>query len=137
MVENIQLTMFESRQDKLEDAITKLTEISSDLNKMIAVHELRLTQQEKIMDSLEDILERRREEADSKLRTVYETMRMEDRLVIEEINKLRKEGEDQYESLSAKIQGMEKTMYMYMGAFTVIAFILAYGPQIIKVLNLN
>lgn len=137
MPENIQLSMFETRQDKLEDAITKLTEISSDLNKMIAVHELRLTQQEKIMDSLEDILERRREEADGKLNAVYDTMRAEDRLIIAEINKLRKEGEDQYQSLSAKIQGMEKMMYTYMGAFTVVAFILAYGPQIIKVLNLN
>lgn len=132
-----QLSMFENRQTKIEDAITKLTEISSDLNKMIAVHELRISQQEKIMDGLEDILERRREEADGKLRVVYETMRSEDRIVIAEINKLRVEGEEQFESLSEKITAMEKMMYVYMGAFTVIAFILAYGPQIIKVLNLN
>lgn len=132
-----QLDMFENRQTKIEDAISKLTEISGDLNKMIAVHELRLTQQEKFMDSLEDIVERRREESDNKLKTVYDTMRAEDRHVIEEINKLREEGEEQYKSLSTKINSMEKTMYMYMGAFTVIAFILAYGPQIVKVLNLS
>jgi|694.fasta_scaffold59263_2 hypothetical protein len=132
-----QLDMFENRQTKIEDAISKLTEISGDLNKMIAVHELRLTQQEKFMDSLEDIVERRREESDNKLRTVYETMRAEDIRVIDEINKLREEGEEQYKSLSTKINSMEKTMYMYMGAFTVIAFILAYGPQIVKVLNLS
>lgn len=132
-----QLTMFETRQVKIEDAITKLTEISSDLNRMIAVHELRLTHQEKIMDSLEEILERRREESDSKLKTVYETMRTEDRLIIAEINKLREEGEAQFESLSGKINNMEKMMYTYMGAFTVVAFILAYGPQIVKVLNLS
>ena len=137
MIDNKQLSMFENRQDKIEDAITKLTEISSDLNKMIAVHELRLTQQEKSMDSLEDMFERRREEADDKLRIVYETMRSEDRLVIAEISKLRQEGEDQFEQLSKKIQGMEKMMYIYMGAFTVIAFILAYGPQIVRVLNLT
>lgn len=132
-----QLSMYENRQVKIEDAITKLTEISSDLNKMIAVHELRLTHQEKIMDSLEEILERRREEADGKLKTVYETMRTEDRLIIAEINKLRTEGEEQYEALSAKINNMEKMLYTYMGAFTVVAFILAYGPQIVKVLNLS
>jgi len=132
-----QLSMFENRQVKIEDAITKLTEISSDLNKMLAVHELRLTHQEKIMDSLEEILERRREEADGKLKTVYETMRTEDRLIIAEINKLRTEGEEQYEALSAKINNMEKMLYTYMGAFTVVAFILAYGPQIVKVLNLS
>ena len=137
MIDDKQLSMFETRQSKIEDAITKLTEISSDLNKMIAVHELRLTHQEKSMDTLEDMLERRREEADDKLKTVYETMRSEDRLVIAEIAKLREEGEDQFEQLSKKIQGMEKMMYIYMGAFTVIAFILAYGPQIVRVLNLT
>ena len=137
MIEDKQLSMFETRQSKIEDAITKLTEISSDLNKMIAVHELRLTHQEKSMDTLEDMLERRREEADDKLKTVYETMRSEDRLVIAEIAKLREEGEDQFEQLSKKIQGMEKMMYIYMGAFSVVAFILAYGPQIVKVLNLS
>lgn len=136
-MEDMQYSLFENRQTKIEDAITKLTEISSDLNKMIAVHELRLTQQEKSMDTLEDMLERRREEADSKLKTVYETMRSEDRLVIAEISKLRQEGEDQFESLSEKISAMEKMMYIYMGAFTVVAFILAYGPQIVKVLNLT
>ena len=51
MIDNKQLSMFETRQSKIEDAITKLTEISSDLNKMIAVHELRLTHQEKSMDT--------------------------------------------------------------------------------------
>lgn len=132
-----QLDMFENRQSKIEDAIAKLTEISSDLNKMLAVQELRLNQQEKFMDSLEDMVEKRREESDNKLRTVYETMRNEDRHVIEEINKLREEGEEQYKSLSMKINGMEKTMYMYMGAFAVVGFILAYGPQIVKVLNLS
>ena len=137
MIDDKQLSMFETRQSKIEDAITKLTEISSDLNKMIAVHELRLTHQEKSMDTLEDMLERRREEADDKLKTVYETMRSEDRLVIAEIAKLREEGEDQFEQLSKKIQGMEKMMYIYMGAFSVVAFILAYGPQIVKVLNLS
>ena len=137
MIDDKQLSMFETRQSKIEDAITKLTEISSDLNKMIAVHELRLTHQEKSMDTLEDMLERRREEADDKLKTVYETMRSEDRLVIAEISKLREEGEDQFEQLSKKIQGMEKMMYIYMGAFSVVAFILAYGPQIVKVLNLS
>ena len=30
----------EVKQTKLEDAISKLTEISADLNKMIAVHEI-------------------------------------------------------------------------------------------------
>jgi predicted RNase H-like nuclease (RuvC/YqgF family) len=133
-MDDMQYSLFENRQTKIEDAITKLTEISSDLNKMIAVHELRITQQEKIMDGLEDILERRREEADSKLRIVYETMRAEDRIVISEIAKLRKEGEEQFEELSKKISAMEKFMFSYMGGIAILGFLIAYGHKILEVI---
>ena len=38
----------ERRQDRMEDVVDRLTNISADLSKMIAVHEQRLNQQEKI-----------------------------------------------------------------------------------------
>lgn len=133
-MDDMQYSLFENRQTKIEDAITKLTEISSDLNKMIAVHELRITHQEKIMDSLEDILEKRREEADSKLRIVYETMRSEDRIVISEIAKLRVEGEEQFEQLSKKISSMEKLVFSYMGGLAILGFLVAYGHKILEVI---
>lgn len=63
------------RQSKIEDAITKLTEISADLNKMVAVHELRLSHQEKITDSLEIILEKRRDEVEAKEEAIYDLLK--------------------------------------------------------------
>ena len=125
----------EYRQSKLEDAITKLTEISADLNKMIAVHELRLSQQEKTMDSLVGVLERRRDEVDSKLNNVYNTMRSEDKNILEELEKIREEFKEQYDKISKKISDMEKMMWTYMGAFTVIAFFLAYGDKILDLVH--
>jgi hypothetical protein len=123
------------RQSKLEDAITKLTEISADLNKMIAVHELRLSQQEKVMDSLVDVLERRRDEVDTKLNTVYNTMRSEDKNILEELEKIREEFKNQYDKISKKISDMEKMMWTYMGAFSVIVFFLAYGDKILELIR--
>jgi hypothetical protein len=128
------MTIFEKRQLKIEDAISKLTEISGDLNKMIAVHEQRLSQQEKVVTTMEEILEKRREEADNKLRTVYETMRTEDKLILTEINRMREESSDQYEKLSKKITDMEKMLWTYMGGFTVVAFLIAYGSNLLKII---
>lgn len=128
------MTIFEKRQLKIEDAISKLTEISGDLNKMIAVHEQRLSQQEKVVTTMEEILEKRREEADNKLRTVYETMRTEDKLILTEINRMREESSDQYEKLSKKITDMEKMLWTYMGGFTVVAFLIAYGGNLLKII---
>ena len=56
------MTAADYRNNRMEDAIEKLTEVSSDLNKVIAVHEQRLNQQEKQMGNLETVVERRREE---------------------------------------------------------------------------
>ena len=51
--------LLDKRQTRIEDVIEKLTNISNDLNKMIAVHEQRLTQQERIMDGFEEVLEKK------------------------------------------------------------------------------
>ena len=115
------------RQDRIEDAIERLTEISADLNKMLAVHEQRLLQQERTVDNIEDVLETRRQELDSKLASVYQTMRDEDNNIILQLEAMRKEQKDQHQFISKKISDMERIMWAYVGGISLIAFILAYG----------
>ena len=97
--------LLEKRQMKIEDAIAKLTEISSDLNKMIAVHELRITQQEKLTDSIEIVLEKRRDEFEARIKEVYDTIEKEDKNILSEIH-------NSYEKLSKKITDMERMMWL-------------------------
>jgi hypothetical protein len=125
-----QVTILENRQTKIEDAITKLTEISADLNKMIAVHELRLTQQEKNMDSFEIILEKRRDEFDAREKEIYSTIEKEDKLIIEKTN-------ESYERLSKKISDLEKMMWVYGGGFALAAFVIANWGDVAKILLKN
>ena len=122
------------RQDRIEDAIERLTEISADLNKMLAVHEQRLIHQEKTMINIEDVLEKRRQELDLKLNVVYQTMRDEDKNVIAQLEVMRKEQKDQHEFISTKISSMEKIMWTYMGGIGLLAFIISYGREIIQFL---
>jgi hypothetical protein len=111
--------LLEKRQMKIEDAIAKLTEISSDLNKMIAVHELRISQQEKITDSLEIILEKRRDEFDVREGKIYDHI------------------DQSYDKLSKKISDLEKMMWVYGGGFALAAFILANWGDVAKLLLKN
>ena len=64
--------------DRIEAAIERLTSISSDLKAIIAVHEQRISNQEKIYDELHDTVEKRRTEVDIKLKDVFTTMREQD-----------------------------------------------------------
>lgn len=116
----------EKRQDRLEEVVDRLTNISADLSKMIAVHEQRISQQERMISNVENLAEKRREEYDEKLGIVFK-----------KIDDLRKETIQQHEMLTSKITDMEKQFWRLGGAFAVLAFILAYGPSILKVLNLH
>jgi chromosome segregation ATPase len=122
------------RQDRIEDAIERLTEISADLNKMLAVHEQKLIHQEKAMINIEDVLERRRQELELKLTSVYQTMRDEDKSVLTQLEKMRKEQKDQHDLISNKISTMEKIMWTNVGGVTLVGFLLAYGHQLLELL---
>lgn len=129
----------DKRQDRLEVAIAQLTTISADLNKMIAVHEQRIIQNEKDKVTLTDLLEKRRQEIDLKFASVYDTMRDEDSAVLEEISKLRQENKAQheamykkYDDINTKLSSMEKVQWVYMGGITVIVFIITNLPKIIS-----
>lgn len=125
----------EKRQSRIEDAIDKLTEISADLNKMLAVQEQRLSQQERSMGIIEDMVEKRREEYDKKIQNVYDVMRVEDTKILEELEKMRKEQKDQHKAISDKMSALEKIIWTYLGGFSVIVFLISYGPKILETIG--
>ena len=121
--------------DRIEAAIEKLTNISAELKIMIAVHEQRITNQEKDSDDIHNTLEQRRVELDGHLVKVYDTMRDQDKSIVEEISKLRKESSDQHTILSNKIAQLEKFIWMAIGGGMVITWILTNLTNYLKVLH--
>lgn len=120
----------ELKQSKLEDAIAKLTDISADLNKMVAVHELRLSQQERAMDSFEIILEKRRDELDDREEKIYDHIEKEDAKISEKLDEC-------FEKFSKKMNDLEKMMWVYGGGFALAAFIIANWGDLAKLLLKN
>lgn len=135
MVTSIEADQLDKRQNRIEDAIERLTEISADLNKMLAVQEQRLSQQERSMDNIVDIVEKRREEYEKKIENVYAVMSKEDSKIIEELEEMRKEQKAQLEAIANKMSALEKIIWMYLGGFSVIVFIITYGAKILDLLG--
>ena len=125
----------EKTLDRIEQTLEKLADIQIDLTKMLAVHEQRIQVSEKNVNSLEIILERRREESDTKLKDVYDTMRNEDKNIINEIHKLRDKATEEHLQLTTKIASLEKYIWMYIGGFTVVTFVITHGDKIIRILQ--
>jgi len=119
--------------DRIDIALEKLTEISSELKSMLAVHEQRLNQQEKQTDEIHDTLEKRRDEVDIKLKDVYDTMRDQDNNIIDCLNQLRKESTDQHKSLNEKIGKLEKFIWVAIGGGMVLVWLLSNVSTYFKI----
>lgn len=121
--------------ERIESAIERLTDISSDLKAMIAVQESRLTQHEKQAEVIEIKLEKRREELDSKLKDVYDTIRTQDKAILEEIKAVREEQNKHYACLNEKIATIQKYIWMAVGGGTVLGYGFSFVTAFFKILG--
>lgn len=125
----------ERRISNIENVITKLTEISADLNKVLAVQELRLTQNERLVYDLNETVESRRSEYEGKIQNVYDVMNREDNKILEELEIIRTEQKEQHNALSDKINDMQRILWIYMGGFSVVIFFLTNGKEFLNIFN--
>lgn len=117
---NPDLEYYEKRHNRIEDAIERLTEISADLNKMLAVQEQRLNQQEKNITVISSREEDRRKELEHKFEKVYDS-----------IEDLKEEQAEIIGNISKKVSDIQRIIWTYMGGFSVVMFLLANLPKIL------
>jgi hypothetical protein len=125
----------ELRFSKIDDAIQRLAAVSADLSRMLAVHEQRITQQEKSTDQITFLLEKRREDLESKLREVYETMKEEDGAILEEIKKSRIASDQHHERLEAKVTKLERLALLVTGSALTVGFLLGMAEKYFKIFS--
>lgn len=129
----IDLISIDHRQAKLEEVIEKLTDVSANLNKLIAVQEQRLSQQEKTSETLQLLFENRRQVVDNKFESLYEVLEKRKTERITEIENFRKDNEEKFSSIHEKIYILEKYVWMAIGACTIISFfVTTFGKLLIK-----
>tara|TARA_Y100000389_G_scaffold205020_1_gene262060 strand:- start:7339 stop:7722 length:384 start_codon:yes stop_codon:yes gene_type:complete len=123
----------EKRQDRIEDYINKLTEIANDLNKIIAVHDQRLLQQEKDSEVLFKMVESRRKEQEDKLQEVYDTIDDKEEKVLKEIKNVRDETRTHFTALNQKMAQVEKYMWMAVGGGIAASWLISFLFKLIKI----
>lgn len=112
MAEDLKVALLEQKLEDLKDiiikidnAIEKLSEVNSNVTKMLAVHEERITKQE---------------ETDS--------------ILFAKIDKLRDKVDRDYDALVTRVQTIEKRVWMAIGAIACITF-LTNNTRIIEILT--
>ena len=92
---------------KIDDAIEKLSEVNSNVSRMLAVHEQRITKQEEI-----------------------------DNVLLTKIDKLRDKVDRDYDGIVSRVQAIEKRVWMAIGAFIFVS-IFANNSRVIEILTPN
>jgi len=112
MAEDIKVAVLEQKLEdlkdiivKIDDAIEKLSEVNSNVTKMLAVHEQRISKQE---------------ETDS--------------ILFIKIDKLRDKVDRDYDAIVSRVQTIEKRVWMAIGAIACITF-LSNNTRIIEILT--
>jgi len=112
MAEEIKVAILEQKLEDLKDiivkidnAIEKLSEVNSNVTKMLAVHEERISKQE---------------ETDS--------------VLFAQIDKLRDKTNRDYDSIVSRVQTIEKRVWMAIGAIACISFLMN-NTRVIEILT--
>jgi septation ring formation regulator EzrA len=124
---------------RLDTTIDKLTDISSSVSNLLAVHETKLTSQEIISKQLSDLVETRRVETDDKVQLLHERISSGERELKEsiddqydelmkEIKEMRAESTVQHNTLSDRITAMEKWMWTVIGGAAIVGGIITLVP---------
>ena len=112
MAEEVKVALLEQKIEdvkeiivKIDNAIEKLSEVNSNVSKMLAVHEERITKQEEI-----------------------------DNILFAKIDKLRDKVDRDYDSVVSRVQSIEKRVWMAIGAIACITC-LVNNTRVIEILT--
>lgn len=122
--------------DRLDATIDKLTEVSTSLSHLMAVHESKLTAQEILTKQTTELVEKRRVEMDDKIQQLHARIssgekelgnKIEDQYdeLMIEIKAMRAESTVQHNTLSDRITSMEKWHWIVIGGAIVVGTLIS------------
>ena len=107
-----------SIQTKLDTAIDRLTDVSSSIKSMLAVHEERIARHEKIDDIIFDKIKERADELNKVYRELKKDIDMTEKRLLCEIKSIQN-------SIGARVGVLEKYRHIIIGGAIVLGFVLS------------
>ena len=126
-----------SVNNKLDNAIDKLTDISGSIKSMLAVHEEKLSKQEEIDKAIFNLIENRRQEFDNNYKELHSRINKIHKDLTDEIDMSQKRLMCEIKTLASNLDGrigvFEKYRYLLIGAAIIIGLSM---PEILTILKI-
>ena len=102
---------------RLDNAISKISDLSNSINRMLAVHEEKLSSQEEAIINAENLVEARRMEFNKEIKELHDRITKNSKEQLDAINNLKSE-------LSGRVAVLDKFRWVLIGGSIVIGFII-------------
>lgn len=112
------LVTFQNILDRFDITINKLTEVSNNLNKVIAVQDSRIDTQEKAIEIVHKRITDMKDEIHEELSDHYQ-------VILEKIKELQVEQKIHADEMSRRVDALEKWRYIVMGGAVALGFLLS------------
>ena len=113
---------------RLDNAIIKITDVSSSINKMLAVHEEKISAQEDAVKDTNFVVEGRRQEFNEDIKDIHSRITKNNEEIIAKMNEQALKRTEELNLLKnemmTKVGTLEKWRWMIIGACIVIGFAL-------------
>ena len=113
---------------RLDDAISKISEVSNCINRMLAVHEEKLANQEEAVFAAEDLIEQRRTEFSHEIKELHSRITTNTKELLAEGTRQHKEHSEAIQKLhndiNKRVGVLEKWRHVLIGGSIVIGFVL-------------
>ena len=102
---------------RLDNAISKISDVSNSINRMLAVHEEKLSSQEEAIINAENLVEARRMEFNKEIKELHDRITKNSKEQLDAINNLKSE-------LSGRVAVLDKFRWGLIGGSIVIGFVI-------------
>lgn len=119
------MTQVNTIVDKLELTIEKLTDVSSNVSRLLAVHETRIENNERTGSQLANLIEKNKESIDNELKNINNKLSLTEKELREDIEERNEEVMTKLGTLSKDLQTLQRWIWLVSGGGAVIGFILA------------
>mgnify|MGYP001046156796 FL=1 len=113
---------------RLDDAISKISEVSNCINRMLAVHEEKLANQEEAVFAAEELIETRRSELSNEIKELHSRITTNTKEIMSIATQQHKEHTDAIQKLhkdiNKRVGVLEKWRHVLIGSSIVVGFIL-------------
>lgn len=119
------MTQVNTIVDKLDLTIEKLTDVSSNVSRLLAVHETRIENNERTGSQLANLIEKNKESIDNELKNINNKISLTEKELREDIEERNEEVMTKLGTLSKDLQTLQRWIWLVSGGGAVIGFILA------------